>query len=55
MTALVIGLGIPAMIALMIAGAAGIVKLARILCAAAVGFVRHEMMMRPQNVYFIGR
>lgn len=55
MTALVIGLGIPAMIALAVAAAAGIVKLAQILCGAAVGFVQHERMMRPQNVYFIGR
>ena len=55
MAELMMGIGAPALIALAVAAAAGIVKLARILCAAAVGFVRHQMMMRPQNVYFIGR
>ena len=55
MAELMMGIGVLALIALAVAAAAGIVKLAKQICAAAVGLVQHERMMRPQNVYFIGR
>lgn len=52
MMALMLGLGIPAAIALAIVSVIGAVKLALCMTGALIDRVQHEMMMRPKNVYF---
>lgn len=55
MAEMMIGLGIPASFALVVAMGAGAVLVGRQVAAAVVRRAEHERMMRPQNVYFVGR
>lgn len=52
MSALIMGLGVLAVISLAALAAFGTVKAATMLLAAAAGAVRHEMMMRPRERYY---
>ena len=52
MMALILGLGIPAAIAMAVASVLGAVKLTVWLLEKLVACAQHEMLMRPKNVYF---
>ena len=52
MQALILGLGIPAMIALMIITVIGAVKAALAVTEAVLGWIRHELLMRPKERYY---
>lgn len=52
MQALILGLGIPAMIALVIITAIGAGKAVLMAAEALAGRIRHEMVMRPKERYY---
>lgn len=52
MKALILGLGIPATIALSVVIVLGMGKLVLIAGAALLGRIRHEMVMRPKERYY---
>lgn len=53
MKALILGLGIPAMITLAVVLAAGMCVLVKAAGSAIVRFARHEMLMRPKERYYL--